>query len=187
MNNWILKTSILIVTAVMLAGSPVSADTGTPREDSSFSIGCAFAKLWQETGLYRFFKPKDAAELQQDQLSSALQAAETAISNDDNAAAREYIAAARKYGASEGETGRLEAKLDSAGDTGSAEKGLLPDGLGRFIMILVGLGLIYLAAAKNFEPLLLLPIGFGAILTNIPLAGIAEPGLIGQPAGFLQR
>lgn len=43
-------------------------------------------------------------------------------------------------------------------------------------MILVGFGLLYLAIAKEFEPLLLLPIGFGAILSNIPVAGIAEPG-----------
>lgn len=43
-------------------------------------------------------------------------------------------------------------------------------------MMLVGCLLIYLAVAKKFEPLLLLPIGFGAILSNIPEAGIAEPG-----------
>lgn len=36
-------------------------------------------------------------------------------------------------------------------------------------MIAVGCGLLYLAIAKGFEPLLLVPIGFGAILTNIPL------------------
>jgi len=40
--------------------------------------------------------------------------------------------------------------------------------------------LIYLAIVKNFEPLLLLPIGFGGILANIPLAGIAGPeGILG--------
>jgi len=40
--------------------------------------------------------------------------------------------------------------------------------------------LIYLAVFKEYEPLLLLPIGFGAILSNIPLAGIADPaGLLG--------
>ncbi len=51
---------------------------------------------------------------------------------------------------------------------------------GQFIMILVGGLLIYLAIAKKFEPLLLLPIGFGAILSNIPVAGIAGPdGLLG--------
>ena len=49
-------------------------------------------------------------------------------------------------------------------------------GLGRVIMILVALVLIYLAIVKGFEPLLLLPIGFGAFLANIPLAGIANPG-----------
>ncbi|NCD33424.1 MAG: sodium ion-translocating decarboxylase subunit beta [Spartobacteria bacterium] len=52
-------------------------------------------------------------------------------------------------------------------------------------MIIIGLLLIYLAIAKGFEPLLLLPIGFGAILTNIPAAGIAAGPLPGQPAGFL--
>jgi carboxybiotin decarboxylase len=49
-------------------------------------------------------------------------------------------------------------------------------GIGRILMILVGLALLYLGIAKKFEPLLLVPIGFGAILANIPLAGIAEPG-----------
>lgn len=47
---------------------------------------------------------------------------------------------------------------------------------GQIFMMLVGLGLLYLAIARGFEPLLLLPIGFGAILTNIPLAGLGEPG-----------
>jgi oxaloacetate decarboxylase beta subunit len=49
-------------------------------------------------------------------------------------------------------------------------------GLLRGLMIFVGLGLIYLGIAKQFEPLLLIPIGFGGILANIPYAGIAEPG-----------
>lgn len=44
------------------------------------------------------------------------------------------------------------------------------------LMILVGCLLVYLAVAKKFEPLLLLPIGFGAILANIPVAGIADEG-----------
>ncbi|PIE68705.1 MAG: oxaloacetate decarboxylase [Deltaproteobacteria bacterium] len=49
-------------------------------------------------------------------------------------------------------------------------------GTGRVLMILVGLGLLFLGIFKKFEPLLLVPIGYGAILANIPLAGIAEPG-----------
>ncbi|WP_342793748.1 sodium ion-translocating decarboxylase subunit beta [Pontiella desulfatans] len=61
----------------------------------------------------------------------------------------------------------------------------LPPGLGQFVMILVGLLLIFLAIKKGFEPLLLLPIGFGAILTNIPMAGISAGPMPGQPAGFL--
>ena len=52
--------------------------------------------------------------------------------------------------------------------------------LGQIFMMLVGSLLIYLAIGRKFEPLLLLPIGFGAILTNIPLAGIGGPeGLLG--------
>ena len=47
-------------------------------------------------------------------------------------------------------------------------------GLGRVLMMLVALLLIYLAVVKEFEPLLLLPIGFGALLANIPLAGFME-------------
>ncbi|NMB49262.1 MAG: sodium ion-translocating decarboxylase subunit beta, partial [Bacteroidales bacterium] len=38
------------------------------------------------------------------------------------------------------------------------------------VMIAIGLVLIYLAIAKNYEPTLLLPIGFGAILVNIPFS-----------------
>jgi sodium ion-translocating decarboxylase beta subunit len=48
------------------------------------------------------------------------------------------------------------------------------------VMILVGLLLLYLGIKKDFEPLLLVPIGFGAILVNIPLTGLMEEG------GFLR-
>ncbi len=48
--------------------------------------------------------------------------------------------------------------------------------LGQVVMMLVGCGLLYLAIARNFEPLLLLPMGFGSILTNIPVAGFSEAG-----------
>jgi len=47
-------------------------------------------------------------------------------------------------------------------------------------MIAVGCGLLYLGIKKDFEPLLLVPIGFGAILVNIPLAGLMDNG------GFLR-
>src|SRR4030066_1457066 len=42
------------------------------------------------------------------------------------------------------------------------------------IMINIGLFLLYLGIKKDFEPLLLVPIGFGCILVNIPLAGLME-------------
>ncbi|GLX79642.1 oxaloacetate decarboxylase subunit beta [Thalassotalea insulae] len=48
--------------------------------------------------------------------------------------------------------------------------------LGQVIMMLVGCLLLFLAIVKDFEPLLLVPMGFGAILTNIPVAGFSEAG-----------
>ncbi len=48
--------------------------------------------------------------------------------------------------------------------------------LPQVIMMLVGFLLLFLAIKKGFEPLLLVPIGFGAILSNIPIAGLAEEG-----------
>ena len=54
--------------------------------------------------------------------------------------------------------------------------------LKNLVMILAGGLLIYLAIKKDFEPMLLLPIGFGAILANLPLTGItnaAEGGFLG--------
>ena len=48
------------------------------------------------------------------------------------------------------------------------------------VMILIGLVLIYLAIKKEYEPMLLLPIGFGAIMANIPLSAAIEEG------GFLK-
>lgn len=46
--------------------------------------------------------------------------------------------------------------------------------LGNGIMILVGLVLLYLAFAKEFEPLLLGPIAFGCILANFPMTGFLD-------------
>ncbi|PRY72092.1 sodium ion-translocating decarboxylase subunit beta [Halomonas ventosae] len=75
--------------------------------------------------------------------------------------------------------------------------GLYNLSLGQAVMVLVGLGLLYLAIAKKFEPLLLVPIGFGGILANIPEAGLAlsaaeqaahlaRPALLEQMATTLQ-
>ncbi len=44
---------------------------------------------------------------------------------------------------------------------------------GNLLMIVVGCVFVYLAIARGFEPLLLVPIGFGIILGNMPF----EPGM----------
>lgn len=69
--------------------------------------------------------------------------------------------------------------------------GILPFGLSQLVMIPICLILIYLAIFKEFEPLLLLPIGFGGLLANLPNAGITAPpvldaaGAMLEPGGFL--
>ncbi len=57
-----------------------------------------------------------------------------------------------------------------------ASTGLANFTAGQVLMMAVGSVLLYLAIVRKFEPLLLLPIGFGAILANIPGAGFTEPG-----------
>ncbi|MBK5201625.1 MAG: sodium ion-translocating decarboxylase subunit beta [Spirochaetaceae bacterium] len=59
-------------------------------------------------------------------------------------------------------------------------------GLGNLAMIIIGLVLIYLAIKKGFEPLLLLPIGFGCILSNIPLAYISGIDPANGSLGFIK-
>ncbi len=51
----------------------------------------------------------------------------------------------------------------------------------NLVMVLAGGLFIYLAVNKDFEPMLLLPIGFGAILANLPLTGMTDAG----QGGFL--
>ncbi|AEV29206.1 sodium ion-translocating decarboxylase, beta subunit [Sphaerochaeta pleomorpha str. Grapes] len=59
-------------------------------------------------------------------------------------------------------------------------------GIGNIIMILIGFVLLYLAIKKGFEPLLLVPIGFGCILSNIPFAFIAGIDPSTGDAGFIK-
>jgi oxaloacetate decarboxylase beta subunit len=57
-----------------------------------------------------------------------------------------------------------------------AESGITNLGIGNVAMFVVAGVLIYLAIAKKYEPLLLIPIGFGAILANLPLANMSSYG-----------
>ncbi len=58
----------------------------------------------------------------------------------------------------------------------------------QLIMYAVGIILIYLAIEKGYEPSLLLPMGFGAILVNLPLSGVLNQTLsgIGETQGIIQ-
>ena len=65
-------------------------------------------------------------------------------------------------------------------DAHGKEMSIFAQSGGRVIMIIICFLLFYLAIKKGFEPLLLIPIGFGGILANIPIANIAAPeGMLG--------
>ncbi len=66
-----------------------------------------------------------------------------------------------------------------------ASTGIASMTIGQLAMIGVGLVLIWLAVHKKYEPALLIPIGIGGILANVPLAAIAGPeGLLGLIYSF---
>ena len=58
----------------------------------------------------------------------------------------------------------------------------------QVVMYLVGFVLIYLAIKKEYEPSLLLPMGFGAILVNLPFSGVLDQTLQGgiQSKGIIE-
>ena len=58
----------------------------------------------------------------------------------------------------------------------------------QLVMYVVGALLIYLAIEKGYEPALLLPMGFGAILVNLPFSGVLDQNIegIGEVAGIVQ-
>lgn len=56
--------------------------------------------------------------------------------------------------------------------------GILHLTLGHVLMICIALVLLYLGIAKKYEPLLLVPIGFGMLLINLPLTGLMEPPVL---------
>ena len=68
----------------------------------------------------------------------------------------------------------MEAIINFLNSTGFAKLGENP---WQLVMIVISCALLYLAIVKKFEPLLLLPIAFGMLLTNLPGAGIYHAAL----------
>ena len=81
-------------------------------------------------------------------------------------------------------TGLLKSFFDTTGLSAMISpakgKNSFYEGLGRVIMFIIVFILFYLAIAKGFEPLLLIPIAFGGLLANIPVADLTgENGMLG--------
>ncbi|MEE4607245.1 MAG: sodium ion-translocating decarboxylase subunit beta, partial [Desulfobacteraceae bacterium] len=91
-------------------------------------------------------------------------------------------AAAASAGSAEAELAPMGAMIGEFAKTTGIFGFLFPasghwtDGVGALLMVAVALLMLYLAIGKQFEPLLLVPMGFGCLLANIPLAGMTEPG-----------
>ena len=58
----------------------------------------------------------------------------------------------------------------------------------QVVMYVIGILLIWLAIKKEYEPALLLPMGFGAILVNLPFTGVINQTLegVGEVQGIIQ-
>lgn len=63
--------------------------------------------------------------------------------------------------------------------------GLMNLSIQEIIVIGIAIILIYLAVAKEYEPYLLIPIGFGMLLANLPLTGLMDPGTATENGGLL--
>ncbi len=178
-----LLAAAIVGGAVRVQAGEAGAAVDGVNTESHISIAEGFQKLGRETGIYRFFNPQTPEE-KAIAYTAALKktvAAEISAGHFDGAMYQIHKA----HGVDPSLIETLTHQVEVAEEVGFVKSSLLPEGAGQFVMILVGLLLIWLAIAKGFEPLLLLPIGFGAILTNIPMAGISAAPMPGQPAGFL--
>lgn len=95
-----------------------------------------------------------------------------AVAVTQSAADHETLTLARLFGDFLRETG-LRSFFTTTSDVPYQDETITVSGWKSAFMIVIGLVLIYLAIAKEFEPLLLLPIGFATVLVNVPLTGIA--------------
>lgn len=73
-------------------------------------------------------------------------------------------------------------------DLGFILEGVKEVTAGQLVMYAIGILLIWLAVKKGYEPALLLPMGFGAILVNLPLSGVINQEMegIGETSGIIQ-
>ena len=157
------------VTSPLPAALPAPAAPAAQEEDEGL-----LRSLWKSTGLYGFFNGDRVAE----QRHAA----------EDAAKVRrlEGLKDALRGPTTKEKAVSLDKSIDRL-NTVKKNPIFLPKGAANFVMILVCLLLIYLAIHKGYEPLLLLPIGFGGLLANIPLAGVADPGVGNAAGGFLYQ
>ena len=146
-----------------------AAEADVPAEKPAWETTLAKVKdMWPDTGLCSFLKKEAPAFI---------------TGNFDEAARPERKPlSANRNGYWDKDLNWHGGYFDDGGRfvEGHAVKvlGGMPYGIGQLIMIPICLVLLYLAIVKGFEPLLLLPIGFGGLLANCPLAGVTAPAML---------
>ena len=158
---------LLMALALVACAFGAQANDGTETPAWKTTLG-KVTDMWPDTGICSFFKPEAPAYI---------------TGNTDEADRPEKKPlSANRWGYYDENCNWVGGYFDDVGAfvKGHEVKTLfgMPYGLGQFIMIPICLVLLYLAIVKGFEPLLLLPIGFGGLLANCPLAGVTAPAMM---------
>jgi oxaloacetate decarboxylase beta subunit len=156
------------------------SDQATQNEESLSSIGHLIVELTKSTGIYGFLNPQIKIEGGNHHSIGPETPVLDVLRNKTKGVSCETWQQRLDEGLVTDASGmRLNGQMafsEVKGDITFKEGAFASNGLGRLLMILIGMLLLYLGIAKQFEPLLLIPISFGCILSNIPLAGISDEG-----------
>lgn len=181
-SNTRLHGSYIHVTKGYMTTDAIAAANGIPAEDYKAHNYDANGKLLFPDLLGKQIDlPTVTGVIHSHQVGDAAMMAQRIVSMWDNTGLKGFTAKEEPH---------VSAEKPAALPSGHA-KTALPFGLSQLIMMIVCLFLIYLAIVKGFEPLLLLPIGFGGLLANIPFAGVTaapildQAGNLVEPGGFL--
>ena len=177
-----MKKILLSVAVAVLALGATAGDCGAKRCDAEPAWKATLGRvtdLFGDTGIAGFVKRSAPAYITGDYAEKDRVAANDMVGKDPHDAASGYKT---PNGYTDKSGKWIGGYFD---DTGAFVKGHevktlfgMPYGVGQLIMIPLCLVMMYLAIVKGFEPLLLLPIGFGGLLANCPLAGVTAPAMM---------
>ena len=141
----------------------------TKRTAAVVTLIAIFFSLFMSVVPPLFAQAKDAAPAA---VSTGTQAQTDIIKGSENVPRISILGFLKNIAETTGIYAFINDKIDAKTPKGTP---MTVFGWEEFLMILVGFLLVYLGVAKDFEPLLLIPIGFGTVFVNIPIAGMYGP------------